>query len=41
MQMGFLESQKRFLDSLSRKELSEFKLTPEKLARLRREASGG
>jgi len=33
----FLDSQKLFFDSLSREELSEFDLTPEKLAKFRRE----
>lgn len=37
----FLDSQKAFLDSLSREELAKFKLTPEKLARFRSEAGGG
>ena len=37
-QKAFLDSQEAFLDSLSREELSEFKLTPEKLAKFRREA---
>jgi uncharacterized protein YjbI with pentapeptide repeats len=40
-QRAFLDSQKAFLDSLSRKELATFKLTPETLARIRREARGG
>ena len=39
-QKAFLDSQKEFLDSLSREELSKFNLSPEKLARLRREAGG-
>jgi uncharacterized protein YjbI with pentapeptide repeats len=37
----FLVSQKAFLDSLSPDELAEFNLSPEKLAKFRREASGG
>jgi uncharacterized protein YjbI with pentapeptide repeats len=41
LKKSFLDSQAQFLDSLSRKELSKFNLTPEKLAKLRREASGG
>jgi uncharacterized protein YjbI with pentapeptide repeats len=36
----FLDSQKAFLDSLSREELAKFKLSPERLAQLRKEASG-
>jgi uncharacterized protein YjbI with pentapeptide repeats len=40
-QKVFLDSQKAFLDSLSREELSKFNLSPETLARIRREASGG
>ena len=40
-QKAFLASQKAFLDSLTREELSELHLSPEKLAKLRREASGG
>jgi uncharacterized protein YjbI with pentapeptide repeats len=40
-QKVFLDSQKAFLNSLSRKELSRFNLSPEKLARFRREAGGG
>jgi uncharacterized protein YjbI with pentapeptide repeats len=40
-QKVFLDSQKAFLDSLSREQLSKFNLSPEKLARIRREASGG
>ena len=39
-QKPFLDSQKRFLDSLSAAELAKFNLTPEELAKLRREASG-
>jgi hypothetical protein len=35
---AFLDSQKEFLDSLSPKELAKFNLSPEKLAKLRREA---
>jgi hypothetical protein len=35
----FLESQKYFLDPLSRDELADFNLSPEKLAKFRREAS--
>jgi len=38
---AFLDSQREFLDSLSRKELALLNLTPEQLARFRREASGG
>lgn len=38
---AFLGTQKVFLDSLSPVQLSKFNLTPEKLARFRREASGG
>jgi hypothetical protein len=30
-----------FLDALTRRELSKFNLSPEKLVRIRREASGG
>ena len=37
----FLDAQKRFLASLSPAELAKFNLTPEKLAKLRREANGG
>jgi hypothetical protein len=37
-QKAFLDSQRAFLDSLSREQLSKFKLSPEKLARIRREA---
>jgi uncharacterized protein YjbI with pentapeptide repeats len=40
-QKPFLDSQKKFLDSLSPDELAEFNLTPAKLAKFRREASGG
>jgi len=40
-QKVFLDSQQAFLDSLSREHLSKFNLSPEKLARIRREASGG
>jgi len=40
-QKVFLDSQKAFLDSLSREALLEFNLSPEKLARIRREASHG
>ncbi len=40
-QKAFLASQKAFLDSLTREELSELQLSPEKLAKLRREANGG
>jgi hypothetical protein len=40
-QKDFLDSQKAFLDSLSPKELAAFNLSPEKLARIRSEASGG
>ena len=36
----FLDSQRAFLDSLSREELSKFNLSPEKLAAFRREAAG-
>jgi uncharacterized protein YjbI with pentapeptide repeats len=36
----FLDSEKEFLDSLSRDELAQFNLSPEKLARFRREANG-
>jgi hypothetical protein len=36
----FLASQKAFLDSLSRHELLRFNLSPEKLAKFRKEASG-
>jgi uncharacterized protein YjbI with pentapeptide repeats len=39
-QKEFLDWQKEFLDSLSREELGKFNLTPEKLAKLRREANG-
>jgi uncharacterized protein YjbI with pentapeptide repeats len=38
---AFLDSEETFFDSLSRKELSKFNLSPEKLARFRREAGGG
>jgi uncharacterized protein YjbI with pentapeptide repeats len=37
---AFLHSQKGFLDSLSPAELAKFNLTPEKLAKFRREANG-
>lgn len=37
-QKAFLNSQKKFLDSLSRQELAKFNLTPDKLAKFRREA---
>ena len=37
----FLHSQRPFLDSLSPEELTRFNLSPDKLARIRREASGG
>jgi uncharacterized protein YjbI with pentapeptide repeats len=40
-QKEFLASQKAFLDSLSAEELAKFNLSPAKLARIRREASGG
>jgi uncharacterized protein YjbI with pentapeptide repeats len=40
-QKGFLDSQEKFLDSLSEQGLARFNLSPEKLARIRREASGG
>ena len=40
-QKEFLDSQKAFLNSLSREQLSRFNLSPEKLARIRREAGGG
>jgi uncharacterized protein YjbI with pentapeptide repeats len=40
-QKEFLNAQKKFLDSLSPRELTTFNLTPEKLAKLRREANGG
>jgi uncharacterized protein YjbI with pentapeptide repeats len=40
-QKAFLDSQEAFLDSLSREKLAKFKLTPEELARIRREASDG
>jgi uncharacterized protein YjbI with pentapeptide repeats len=40
-QKEFLDSQEEFLDSLSREQLSKFNLSPEELARIRREASGG
>jgi uncharacterized protein YjbI with pentapeptide repeats len=40
-QKVFLDYQKAFLDSLSREQLSKFNLSPEKLARIRREASVG
>jgi hypothetical protein len=36
----FLRLHKTFLDSLSKRELANFKLSSEKLARFRREASG-
>jgi uncharacterized protein YjbI with pentapeptide repeats len=36
----FLDAQKKFLDSLSPRELAKFNLTPEKLAKLRRDAGG-
>jgi uncharacterized protein YjbI with pentapeptide repeats len=39
-QKEFLDFHEAFLDSLSREALSEFKLTPEQLAKLRKEASG-
>jgi uncharacterized protein YjbI with pentapeptide repeats len=39
-QKRFLDSQKAFLDSLSREELAKFNLSPEKLATFRREARG-
>ena len=38
---AFLDSQKTILDSLSQAGLAKFNLTPEKLAKFRREASGG
>ena len=37
----FLESQEAFLDSLSPAGLAKFNLTPETLAKFRREANGG
>ena len=40
-QKHFLATEKDFLDSLSPDELATFNLTPEKLAKFRREASGG
>ena len=36
----FLDAQKKFLDSLSPPDLAKFNLTPEKLAKFRREATG-
>jgi hypothetical protein len=39
-QKAFLHAQKAFLDALSREELAKFNLTPEKLAKFRREAFG-
>ena len=36
----FLDAQKKFLNSLSPRELAKFNLTPEKLAKLRRDAGG-
>jgi uncharacterized protein YjbI with pentapeptide repeats len=38
---AFLDAQRRFLDSLPASELAKFNLTRAKLARIRREASGG
>jgi uncharacterized protein YjbI with pentapeptide repeats len=39
-QKAFLDAQRAFLDSLSPEDLAKFNLSPEKLARFRREANG-
>jgi uncharacterized protein YjbI with pentapeptide repeats len=40
LKKSFLNSEAAFLDSLSRQELAKFNLTPEQLAKLRKEANG-